>query len=222
MFWIIPSWHTDPICNLIASPCRWQMLSNKHTCVGLLLAGFSRKVSWLTALTKPSLFLTLTRYHLWEMQLFPAFIPLWISSYQRLWDSSFHRSKISSGPISHPRCGGTLRCNQLVLVWSQMPPAATKVPSSSWEPEPSAKRPQHGSVVHHKLRTSYQGSPEPVCYMVPLGSQWGEWFLHKTTCADLASALLLHSSFLDVGWRVSHWGGASTTEITQKLTTVSV
>lgn len=27
-------------------------------------------------------------------------------------------------------------CNRLVLVWSHMPPAATKVPSSSWGPEP--------------------------------------------------------------------------------------
>jgi len=141
------------------------------------------------------------------MQLFPASLLLWIpklpEAVRQLISQKQHqlRSSISSQILRH----AVARCSQLVLVWSRMPPAATKVPSSSWEPEPWAKRTELGSTAHHGLRTSYQGSPEPVCSVVPLGSQWEKWFLHKRVCADLASAMLLHSSFLDVNYRVSRW-----------------
>lgn len=55
------------------------------------------------------------------------------------------------------------QCSWPLLVWRRMLPAATKVPSFSWEPEPWAKRTEPQSTAYHTLRASYQGSPKPVC-----------------------------------------------------------
>lgn len=129
-----------------------------------------------------------------------ASIPLWIPKAAEAVRHIVSRKQdqLRRG-ISHQVLGRAVApCSRLVLVWRQMPPAATKMLSSSWELEPWAKRPELGPAAHRGLRTSYQGSPEPVCAMAPLGSQSDKWSLPKITCADLGSVILLRSSFLDV------------------------
>lgn len=117
-----------------------QMLSNRHIRGWILLAGFYRKVSWLAALTKQSLFLTLTRSHLWEMQLFPASIPLWIpklpEAVRQLVSQKRdkHRSSISHQILwrAVARCSGLCWFGAECL---QQPPGCP-APLGSWSPEP--------------------------------------------------------------------------------------
>lgn len=144
--WLIPCcvlgcFEALPVCMLTllaASPQPMQMFSSRHIQVCILLTrlyqgGFLAHCSHQIVFA----FLTFTRSHLWESQLFPVSIPLWIPELPEAETAPFMKSRPLRIRISWqtPWCA-VAQCSWLVLIWSWLLPAATKVPSFSWGPEP--------------------------------------------------------------------------------------
>lgn len=84
-------------------------------------------------------FLTFTRSHLWESQLFPVSFSPWIPKLPEAMRQLLSQNPDPSESGSRSRHCSVLWCSWcswLVLIWSWMFLAAAKVPSFSWGPEP--------------------------------------------------------------------------------------
>lgn len=126
-----------PVCMLTllaASPQPMQVLSNRDIHVSIFLTrlyqeGFLAYCSHQVVFV----FLTFTRSHLWESQLFPVSFSPWISKLSEAMRQLLSQNPDPSESGSCSRHRGVLCCawcSWLVLIWSWM------VPSFSWGPEP--------------------------------------------------------------------------------------
>lgn len=119
MFWSTPSLHADPPCSL---PTAMQILWTETYMWAFSSLDFTRKLSWITALAKWCLFFSLSQdltsgSHSYFQ--FPSLLEF--PSYQRLWDSSFHKIQT---PQSQDLAADTAVCcgvlDALDLCWFEV------------------------------------------------------------------------------------------------------
>lgn len=96
-----------------------------HTCVDF--ASWILQEGFLVHRSHQTGSLILTRSHLWETQLFPASITLWIPKSTEAVRQLISQKQVQLGSTVLHQGLTVAPCSWLMLVWSRMPPAATQV-----------------------------------------------------------------------------------------------